>query len=149
MVPRIEPPEAPIIQGNRIVELGYVLNWAIKLQYDHSKKCTFGMMTLKEEKRRGKGLVSTIVFQCSVCDEIVFFYTENPKRKRSPINKGAVWGTLATGSSYEHLTELLSCMDIPTMNRNMFYDLESEIGKVRNSLRKTFWLTLKATAYSV
>jgi len=126
----IIPKQESAIQGNRIVELGYVLDWAIKLQYKHSKKCTLGMLSVKEEKRRGTGLTSTIVFHCNMCSEIISFQTEDPTRPKSKINVGAVWGTLANGTSYEHLNELLSCMDIPNMNRPMFYDLENELGKV-------------------
>ncbi|KAJ8911759.1 hypothetical protein NQ315_008811, partial [Exocentrus adspersus] len=89
----VNPPEESPIQGNRIVELGYVLQWAVGLQYNHSKICTHGKLNVAEELNR------------------------------------ALWGTLATGSSYEHMKEFLSCMDIPPMNKSMFYDMEAELGK--------------------
>ncbi|KAJ8911221.1 hypothetical protein NQ315_014933 [Exocentrus adspersus] len=43
-----------------------------------------------------------------------------PKKNVSGINLGHVWGTLATGSSYEHSAELMSCMNIPTMPQKQF-----------------------------
>ncbi|XP_018570195.1 uncharacterized protein LOC108910152 [Anoplophora glabripennis] len=125
----IVPKEESPIQGNRIVELGYVLEWATSLQFNHSKICSVGKLIIVEEIQKGKGLTSTIIFQCNFCDERYAYDTENPNRPKSAINVGAVWGTLATGSSYEHMTEFLSCMNIPAMNGKLFYELEAELGK--------------------
>lgn len=119
-----------LMSGNRIVELGYVLDWAMKLQYEHSKICTLGRLSIMEEIRKSMGLVSTIVFHCSMCPRRYTFNTENPERPVSLINTGAVWGTLATGSTYSHLSELLACMDIPPMPDRQFSNIESSIGEV-------------------
>ncbi|KAF5274797.1 hypothetical protein FQR65_LT00380 [Abscondita terminalis] len=44
--------EEPInIEGNRIVDLGYVLTWALKLQRNHSAVCTSGQLYLWKETR--------------------------------------------------------------------------------------------------
>lgn len=99
----------------------------------HSKTCTFGKLRLEEELRRGQGLTSTIMLKCSMCEKNFLLHTENPNRAKSVINVGAVWGTLATGSCYEHLSELLSCMDIPAINKNLFYDLEEKLGRVSST----------------
>lgn len=123
-------PKIPVLTGNRIVELGYVLQWAMRLQYEHSKICTLGKILLIEEIRKGHGLVSWLVFECTVCLKKYRFSTENPNKKSSTINTGAVWGTLATGSTYTHLTELLSCMDIPAMPPGQFYESEKKLGEV-------------------
>lgn len=58
------------------------------------------------------------------------FDTENPNRPDLLINTGAVWGTMATGSTYSHFSELVSCMDVPTMPEKMFYELENKSGEV-------------------
>lgn len=105
------------IQGNRIVRLGFVLKWAIVLQYNHSKKCTGGMLYIHKGLRRGLGLISHILFKCTMCDEEILKSTEDPNLRNSVINNGAVWGTLATGSTHGQLEELLSCMDIPSLNK--------------------------------
>ncbi|KAJ8909722.1 hypothetical protein NQ315_016768 [Exocentrus adspersus] len=63
----VNPPEESPIQGNRIVEL-YVLQWAVGLQYNHSKMCTHGKLNVAEELNRGKGLATTIVFGCNMCE---------------------------------------------------------------------------------
>lgn len=130
-IPRVTSGKHPI-SGNRIVDLTYVLNKTIDLQYDHSKKCTTGKLLIKKEIGRGKGLVSIIEFECDMCKTTLSLHTENPE-KVSVINTGAVWGALATGSSYEYLSELLACMDVPQMNKRTFYQLEEELGEVSDS----------------
>ncbi|CAG9853587.1 unnamed protein product [Phyllotreta striolata] len=82
----VPAPENPIT-GNRIVELGYVLQWATRLQYNHSKTCTLGMLSIKEERRQG--LTSIIIYQCSSCPNEYAYHTENPNREKSLINIGA------------------------------------------------------------
>lgn len=121
--------ESPI-HGNRIVDLAYVLSWSIKLQYEHSQKCTSGRLYVDKEIRKNLGLVSRIVFKCTMCSSISEYFTEDPKRKKSTINYGAVWGTMATGSTYGHLEELLSCIDIPPMPDKYFYNIENDLGAV-------------------
>jgi hypothetical protein len=44
----------------------YVLQWSIDLQYNHSKICTYGKVYVHKDKRKNKGLVSTIVFKCTM-----------------------------------------------------------------------------------
>lgn len=102
----------------------------MNLQYNHSKICTLGQIYIKSEVRQNHGLVSKIVFGCTMCQKVYTFETENPDRHVSLINTGAVWGIMSTGSTYGQLTELLSCMDIPTMPANMFYRMEKEMEEV-------------------
>lgn len=124
------PKEPDVISGNRIVELGYVLKWAVNLQYEHSKICTGGQLYIKKEITKNKGLTSSIIFNCTQCDAIIQHDTEDPNKPVSEINYGAVWGAMATGSTCGHLEELCSCLDIPSMSDNMFYDIENKIGAV-------------------
>ncbi|KAK4882353.1 hypothetical protein RN001_005672 [Aquatica leii] len=49
----------PLITGNRIVGISYVLKWSTTLQHKHSKICTMGILRLTNEHRHGlleKGL---------------------------------------------------------------------------------------------
>lgn len=115
--------EKSIIEGFRVVELGYLLGWAIDLNREHFRVCSGGTMKPINEIR--SGLVSTIVFQCDFCMQVKKFSTENPKSSR--INKSFVFGTLASSGTYTHSTELLSCMDIPSMGENMFYEIERDM----------------------
>lgn len=117
------PEEKNPIEGFRVVELGYVLDWAIDLNYEHFKVCTGGKMKPISEVR--VGLVSTVVFRCDFCMKVQKFSTENPKS--STLNKSFVFGTLSSSGTYTHSTELLSCMDIPSMSENMFYDIEKDM----------------------
>lgn len=131
----IEREEAPIpiIRGNRIVELGYVIDRILHLQYEHIKICTLGKLSVEEELRKNLGLVSSINLKCTMCERKYVICTEDPKRNVSLINTGAVWGTLATGSTHTHLSELLSCMDVPQMPASMFNKIETNLGEVNLS----------------
>uniref|UniRef100_A0A1Y1K201 Uncharacterized protein n=1 Tax=Photinus pyralis TaxID=7054 RepID=A0A1Y1K201_PHOPY len=70
-----DPAPKPIITGNRIVELNYVLNWACNLQYEHSKICTMGKVGVLNEIAKSTGLVSKIVFGCNACNRTYNYYT--------------------------------------------------------------------------
>lgn len=125
-----EPEVAPTIFGNRIVDLKYVLNWSVNLQYEHSKICTSGRLVVKEEIRWGTGLVSKIIFKCTMCPKEYTYFTEDPNKQVSKINYGAVWGTLSTGSTFSHLKEMLSVMDVPPMTLYTFKQIENELAGV-------------------
>lgn len=118
-----------MISGHRIVDLGYVLSWAVPLQHDHSKKCE-GRLYLSREHSRGLGLARRMQFSCTVCSDKLEFATERPENKVSLMNYGAVWGTLSTGSTFGNLEELLCSMNIPPMRKSTFQSIEEELGEV-------------------
>jgi hypothetical protein len=121
--------EIPKLNGYRIVHIHYLLSQTISLQYDHSKKCTGGKLMYHEEIR--SELVSTFTYKCNVCDECVSIRTEKAREdSESVVNTSAVWGTLATGSSYAHLVERLSILDIPPLSGKPFFDTQRRFGFV-------------------
>ncbi|KAF2886307.1 hypothetical protein ILUMI_19866 [Ignelater luminosus] len=61
----VEQSQENKIKGHRIVDLQYVLNWAMQLQLNHGKKCTAGTLEPIQEQKRG--LVSDITFKCNFC----------------------------------------------------------------------------------
>lgn len=119
-----------VIEGHRIVDLNYVLSWALPAQKMHSRICTQGTLLPVREENRGTGLVSTITLACNTCDKQYKYTTENPTRKPSKINTGAVWGTLATGSTYGHLLEFLSVLNIPPFTYHLFSNIENCLGEL-------------------
>lgn len=119
-----------VIKGNRIVQLGYLLNWAIRIQYNHAKSCTGGLLYPSREITRGLGLISHIEFKCNACDIEIVKATEDPNFKQSVINTGAVWGTLATGGTFGHLEELLNCMNVPCLNKYTYSIKEKSLQKL-------------------
>uniref|UniRef100_A0A6P7FK81 Uncharacterized protein LOC114331126 n=1 Tax=Diabrotica virgifera virgifera TaxID=50390 RepID=A0A6P7FK81_DIAVI len=113
-----EQEEQTVLKGHRIVDLYYVLQWALNLQFAHSKVCTMGNLHIVDEKQ--KGLVSTVVLLCNMCGYKTEKSTENPS-EQSAVNYGAVWGTLSTGGTYTQLTGLLGALDIPSMPYRLFH----------------------------
>jgi hypothetical protein len=71
------------------------------------------------------GLVSTFTYKC------VSIRTERATEdSESVVNTSAVWGTLATGSSYAHLVERISILDIPPLTGRNFFDTQRRLGFV-------------------
>lgn len=117
------------ISGYRIVDVDFLLKNSMFLQSNHNQKCTGGTLQYVHEKR--SGLVSTFTYKCNMCNKEFSFATEDPQKKtKSVVNTAAVWGTLSTGSTYAHLSEFLSVLDIPRLTRNMFYELQRNLGFV-------------------
>lgn len=117
------------ISGYRIVDIAFVLHWALALQPDHSRICTSGKLYLYNETR--EGLVSKLEFQCTMCSKSIIKSTEElPPNKCSQLNNGVVWGTITSGSTYTSTKELLSVMDIPMMCNKTFTAKEVELGQI-------------------
>jgi hypothetical protein len=71
--------------------------------------------------------VSTFTYKCNVCDECVSIRTEKATEdSESVVITSAVWGTLATGSSYAHLVERLSILDIHLYPDDIFLTLKED-----------------------
>ncbi|KAF2889580.1 hypothetical protein ILUMI_16593, partial [Ignelater luminosus] len=110
----VEQSQENKIKGHRIVDLQYVLNWAMQLQLNHDKKCTAGTLEPIQEQKRG--LVSDITFKCNFCGfEIKKSTHPQNDGGKEEINVAAVWGTISTESTYNNLKERLAIMDIPPM----------------------------------
>lgn len=115
--------------GFRIVDIDYFLKKSITLQAHHNRKCTAGRLEIIKEKRQG--LHSTFLLQCTSCNEVISISNENGKvLETSMLNRAAVWATLATGSTYSHMLEFFSILDIPSISSNMFYNLQRNLSNV-------------------
>lgn len=124
--------------GNRIVNLEYVLDWALELQIQHYKRCTCGKLYLWKEVT--DGLVSKLFFKCTMCNITIIKSTHDDDNtthnsprdceNKFPVNTGAVWGTLSTGSCHSHLEQLCTIMDIPPMSFRKFHKIEENLGNV-------------------
>lgn len=118
-----------VLSGNRIVQIAYVLKWALNLQFVHSKECN-GLLYPYKEVGVGLGLVRKLFFKCTLCAVDFFKLTEDPKKKDSDINIGAVWGNLAIGGTFGHLEEQLACLDIPSISKKEYIYTENKLAKV-------------------
>lgn len=114
-----------IIQGYRIVELGYTLNWALCLQ-DHKNICSLGVLQLLI-KETTLALVSTLIFQCNLRKRTVKHTTEDPNNPR--IKSAVVWGTISSRSTYLNTEELMSVLNVPMMSHTTFIRQERELGQ--------------------
>jgi len=86
-------------------------------------------ITLKSELGRS-GLFTIIVCVCNGCAK-EFRIANGSKHTSSfyDINIRAVWGTIVGGKGNSQLNEMLSSLDIPSINNQMFSNIENQIGK--------------------
>ena len=95
------------------------------------------LVNIMEEKQ--SGLRSIFSIKCSFCGHLneVKSSAEHRAGSRGPlvsdINTKVVLGSLHAGMGYTHLNNLLSTMNVPTMNHNLCKRREREVG---NALEK-------------
>ena len=94
------------------------------------------LVNIMEEKQ--SGLSSIFSIKCSFCGHLnVKSSAEHRAGSRGPllsdINTRVVLGSLHAGMGYTHLNNLLSSMNVPTMNHNLCKRREREVG---NALEK-------------
>ncbi|KAK4882457.1 hypothetical protein RN001_005776 [Aquatica leii] len=119
-----DQPEEPAISGKRIVNIGF-LEQVIQLSENHARSCTTGRLNIDKEIR--SGLKSTIILKCIMCEKT---FSCSAIDKKVDINKEAVWGTFAIGSTYKHTEEFLSVMNIPPLSGTTFYTIQDELSQV-------------------
>ena len=112
------------------------------------------LLNIVGEKQSGLGSIFSI--KCSYCGHVneVKSSEEHRAGNRGPpvsdINTRAVLGSLHAGMGNTHLNNLLSTMNIPTMNHRLFKRREREVGnavenvarescEVNLNLEKSFW----------
>ena len=95
------------------------------------------LVNIMEEKQ--SGLSSIFSIKCSFCGQLneVKSSAEHRAGSRGPlvsdINTRVVLGSLHAGMGYTHLNNILSTMNVPTMNHNLCKRREREVG---NALEK-------------
>lgn len=118
-------PENSEISGNRIFNVD-AMSRMIRLAEQHTRRCTAGELVLAKEVRNGVSSVMT--YKCNTCDRTYSFGTD----EQLPImgsrnNVALVWATNAIGSTFDHNQKFLSILNIPTMSKDMFYDIQEKL----------------------
>ena len=99
---------------------------------EHAASCGVPISFLGESSRHG--LATVFVSQCSKCHSIFrcdtsSMVTHNDKSHYTT-NVQAVLGQVATGGGAEHLEEQLACLQIPSVTKATFIQLERHLGTV-------------------
>ena len=123
------------LNGNRIVSLDRLRQY-IHLLTEHSASCGVPLSFLGESSRHG--LASVFVSQCPKCHSIIRSDTSSMMTYNSnshyTTNVQAVLGQVATGGGGEHLEEQLACLQIPSVTKATFIQLERQLGAVFEQL---------------
>ena len=119
------------LNGNRVVSLVRLEQYIYCLT-KHAALCEVPISFLGESSRHGQATM--FVSQCSKCHSIFHcdtssMVTHNDKSHYTT-NVQAVLGMVATGGGAEHLEEQLACLQIPSVTKATFIQLESHLGTV-------------------
>ena len=119
------------LKGNRVVSL-VGLKQCIYCLTEHAASCEVPISFLGESLQHG--LATVFVLQCSKCHSIFpcdtsSMVTHNDKSHYTT-NVQAVLGQVATGGGAEHLEEQLACLQIPSVTKATFIQLERYLGTV-------------------
>ncbi|XP_050057631.1 uncharacterized protein LOC126550334 isoform X2 [Aphis gossypii] len=124
-----------ILNGRRIVDIGHVFNEIQNIRHSGGLGCSFSDMIFKREEING--YFSIFYFHCKMCGIEKQISSENTKNIECiPINKAVVNSTKAIGIGYAQLSELSTCIDIPSMSSNTYQSLLSPVGEVVHDLAK-------------
>ena len=125
------PPPIPTcsLEGNRVISL-ILLGQFIKTNTKHSARCHSHTNFLGESCRYA--LASVMVCQCLKCNVLFQFTTSNAINYDSSHhclgNTGAVLGQIATGGGADHLMEQFACVQVPSLSRRSFIQMEHSLG---------------------
>ncbi|XP_063218577.1 uncharacterized protein LOC134528840 [Bacillus rossius redtenbacheri] len=96
-----------VLEGHRIVDIGYVLMKLVELgNHNAAFGCSLNNMKVFKEIRRG--LSSVVLFRCNMCNGQFSLHTHDPGTSSThmDINARAVAGVMSIGGGFSHLEEL-------------------------------------------
>ena len=103
----------------------------------------FGSLPLNICDEQRNGLASTFTFRCPSCGHLNKAETSKQHRSgnRGPkkafgINTRVTLGCLHAGIGQTHINNILSCMNIPTINSIAFKQREREVGQAIEAIAK-------------
>lgn len=123
------------IEGNRMVDVDYLLRWVLALTNKHKEDCDQPNFSLVEEKF--SCMVSTIFLLCKTCNNIFKGKTENPTNPGS-LRRSTVWSVVTSGETHAHAEEFFALMGSPFMCFSSFIKTEHEMyDKVEEMAQKS------------
>ena len=109
-----------VIDGRRIVDIGFVLNQIHKTFDDHSQEtgCYFRDWKLVNTRRRG--FLTQLFFRCQTCNHTDNMWSERIGAENLDVNSGAIVGTLVVGIGFAQLEKLCASMSVPCMSEKTY-----------------------------
>ncbi|KAK9728156.1 hypothetical protein QE152_g18110 [Popillia japonica] len=116
------------LSGRRVVDIQYFMDQIIKSGNHAPFNCSFLHMELMKQERRG--LASTYIFRCRLCNIIQKVHTDNADCSDVDVNTGIVFGATSIGIGYSQCNELLTTINVPFMAANTFASKERNLATV-------------------
>ncbi|XP_070515854.1 uncharacterized protein [Cardiocondyla obscurior] len=115
------------INGRCIVDFGYVFAELQRLSCHWINECRLIDLCITKIKRHG--LKTQYFVECRMCHFKDSFWSEPTNDKILDVNKGAVCGTILTGTGHTQLEELLTAVDVPCMSKTSYLDYHEQISE--------------------
>ena len=131
----VVPTPSCTLHGNRVLSLEKLKEY-IHCLTKHAASCGVPIGFLSESSRHG--LATVFVSQCSKCHSVLRCETSSMMTHNDEshytTNVQAVLGQVATGGGAEHLEKQLACLQIPSITKVTFIQLERHLGTVFEQL---------------
>lgn len=115
------------ISGRCIVHFGHILTELQRLSTHWINECRLTDFVLNKIKRHG--LKTQFFFQCRMCHFQDSIWSEPTVENILDINRGAVCGTMLTGTGHKQLQELLAAVDVPCMANETYQKYHHEMSE--------------------
>ncbi|XP_070518774.1 uncharacterized protein [Cardiocondyla obscurior] len=113
------------INGRGIVNFGHVFAELQRLSCHWINECRLIDLCITKTKRHG--LKTQYFVECRMCHFKDSFWSEPTDDNILDVNKGAVCGTILTGTGHTQLEELLAAVDVPCMNNKTYIKYHEKI----------------------
>lgn len=111
------------LEGHRLVEINYVLGWALKVGTYHAKQCSKVDIYPEEEANSRYAMSKRVVVKCGGCGVRFSGSYTNPNNTNR-LARTLVLGTLLTGQTYSSTKGLLAPLGVSMMAESTFYKFE-------------------------
>ncbi|XP_035712172.1 uncharacterized protein LOC118437330 [Folsomia candida] len=115
--------------GRRLISI-QSLNQIMSLAADHGRQCSFPLLQIVKEIR--KGLQSTLTASCETCMKL-FQFSNDIGPCTLPVNEAGVWAGHTNGGGFTIMKHSLTALDLPFMDSKTYTNLENRFSKQLHS----------------
>lgn len=135
--------ERNILQGRRLVDIGYVFKQINKISKHSPFDCSFGDMYPTSECRMG--LQTKITFFCRMCNmEKSLNLIDDNCEGGMNINNALALSAISTGTGYSTLNEIFSVLNVPFMSSNTY---EAHHEQVSDLIDQSVWKVMEKAGH--
>ncbi|XP_073953228.1 LOW QUALITY PROTEIN: uncharacterized protein [Choristoneura fumiferana] len=114
-----------VIEGRRIIDFNYFMD-QIKAMSAHNPGLGCALSNMEITKEQLVGLQSVTHFKCNMCNQS-FAINSCANHQEMTVSHAAVTGSILIGCGRTNLNELLTSMDLPTLNGRLYNKCHNDV----------------------